>query len=522
LQRLVIALTALFTMTGAVVVLGYLLIFAASPDRAARAVPAGAAFYATVHLQPSTGQKLNLASLLGHVPGFADASSLDQKLHEIAGRLLGEVGFDYEADIRPWLGDRLSLAVRAPSAEAADAADVAALVLVEVKDRPAAEAALEQIAAERKISVTHGTYKGTPVSAAGDTSWALLDDLLIVAPDGETLHAALDADADRAPSLADEAAFGTAMRRVPADHLASVYLDLEAAAQGVGATDEVGGYSTATLALVVEPDGLRLAGSAPFDASAAPSDGRGAFALSSEPSSLAEWMPSDTQAEAVVFGLAQALRAVEAGIGAQDGMGDIADAVNQLRALAALGLGISVDDDVLPLLDREVGVAVSGFEGTTPSISVLLRPSDADAAEAAIGRMSDALAEHGATVTQHSAGSGTITTVAIPDLGEASFTLLDGVVVIGLEADDVMAALAARESGETLAASDRYRAAWDLAGIRGGNEAYLDVASIEALLAEQLGLTGDARDILHAIGAIGMTAPARDAQTEIHVVVTLR
>ena len=506
-------------MVGAVVVVGYLLIFAASPDRAARAVPAGAAFYATLHLQPSTGQKLNLASLLGHVPGFADASSLDQKLHEIAGRLLGEAGLDYEADVRPWLGDRLSLAVRATST---DAADVAALVLVEVKDRPAAVAALERIATDRGISVAHATYQGTPVSVAGDTSWALLDDLLILAQGEGTLRAALDADADRAPSLADEAAFGSAMRRVPADHLASVYLNLGAAAQGVGATEEVGGYSTATLALVVEPDGLRLAGSAPFDANAAPSDGRGAFALASEPSSLPEWMPSDTQAEAVIFGLAQALRAAEDQIGAQDGLGDVADAVNQLRALAALGLGVNVDDDVLPLLDREVGVAVSGLDRPTPSISLLLRPSDADAAEAALGRMSDALEQHGATVTHHSAGSGTITTIAIPDLGEASYTLLDGVVVIGLEPDDVTAALAARESGETLAAAERYRDAWELAGIRGGNEAYLDVASLEGLVAEQLGLTGDARDILHAIGAVGMTAPARDAQTEIHVVVTAR
>ena len=60
--RLVIALTVFIGLVGATVVAGYLTIFAAGTDRAARAVPADAIAYATVYLQPSTGQKMNLAS----------------------------------------------------------------------------------------------------------------------------------------------------------------------------------------------------------------------------------------------------------------------------------------------------------------------------------------------------------------------------------------------------------------------------------------------------------------------------
>ena len=89
LHRLVIALTVFIGLVGATVVAGYLAIFAAGTDRAARAVPADAIAYATVYLQPSTGQQLNLAMLLGHVPGFADEANLDQKIHEIAARFLG-------------------------------------------------------------------------------------------------------------------------------------------------------------------------------------------------------------------------------------------------------------------------------------------------------------------------------------------------------------------------------------------------------------------------------------------------
>ncbi len=112
LQRLVIALTVFIGLVGATVVAGYLAIFAAGTDRAARAVPADAIAYATVYLQPSTGQQMNLALLLGHVPGFADAANLDQKIHEIAARFLGQAGIDYEADVRPWIGNQLSVALR--------------------------------------------------------------------------------------------------------------------------------------------------------------------------------------------------------------------------------------------------------------------------------------------------------------------------------------------------------------------------------------------------------------------------
>ena len=67
LRRLAIALTALLAATGAVVVAGYLFIFAAGTDRAAAAVPADASAYLTVYLQPTTGQQLNLAAMLGQV-----------------------------------------------------------------------------------------------------------------------------------------------------------------------------------------------------------------------------------------------------------------------------------------------------------------------------------------------------------------------------------------------------------------------------------------------------------------------
>ena len=519
MHRLVIALTTLLTLVGLTVVAGYLFIFAAQSDRVARAVPADASIYATVYLQPSTGQKLNLAALLGRVPGFADTASLDQKIHEIAGRLLGDAGLDYEADVRPWLGDQLSVALQPDGIDPGAAHE---LLLVDVKDRAAADAALDRIAQDQGLSPQLRDYQGIQVAVADGTSWALLDDLLLVGSDETTVEAAIDADAGRAAALADAGRFTQAMRTVPADHLVSVYLDLAGLAGAADLGDQLGGYSTASLALVVQPEGLQLAGSAPFAVDAAPSPAREAFALASEPSSLSEWMPADTQAEAVLFGLSQTLQAFEQQLALQDPGGEVIGAIDQVRAIALFGLGINVNEDLLPLFDREAALAVGGLAGGSPRGQLLLRPSDPDAAASALERMRGALEDRGLTFEESEAAGVTVTSVELPDVGTLAYALKDGVIVAGMNAEDVGAALAAEGGEGSLAEDEGYRSAWSLAGTRGGNEIWLDAGAMVDAAGDALGVTGDLRDILLQVGAVAMTAPSDDDHSEFHFVVTVR
>ena len=471
------------------------------------------------YLQPSAGQKLNLQSLLGHVPGFADAASLDPKIHEIAARLLGDVGLDYEGDLRPWLGDQVAMAVE-PDGLDPQAGDL--LVLVDVKDREEAAAALDRLAADLDLQGAAKDYQGTQLSVTESTSWGLLDDVLLVGSSEAIVKAAIDADAGRADSLADSTRFEQAMQSIPPDHLASIYIDLAGLAGAADVGDQLGGYSTASLALVVEPNGLELAGSAPFTAEAAPSPAREAFALASEPSSLSEWMPDGTQLEAVVFGLSQTLRAAEEQLNAQDPGGDILGAVDQLRAIAALGLGIDVDGDLLPLFNRESALAVSGLDSGLPHGQLLLRPSDPDAAAAALDRMRAALQDRGATSNQAEVEGSTITSIEVPQVGTLAYAMRDGVIVVGTSVDDVGAALAAQAHGSSLAEDDRYHAAWDLAGTRGGNEIWVDAGAMLDAAGADLGVTGDLRDILLQVGSVAMTAPADDDHSEFHFVVTVR
>jgi hypothetical protein len=235
-------------------------------------------------------------------------------------------------------------------------------------------------------------------------------------------------------------------------------------------------------------------------------------------------MPADTVGEAVVFGLRQTLEDVEAMLGAAPEGEEIAGFLSSIRALAAFGLGIDLDADVLPLLDREVGIALTGLDGELPTGQLLLRPSDPDAAPTLLDRLADRLEDAGAareTTTLDGLDGVEITLLSLPDTVDLAYAIVDGIVVIGFTPGDVAAAIEAHESGETLGADETYRSTFDLAGERAGTEAYADVTALAELLGADAELPDDVRDILQQIGSFGLTAFSRDDQIEFHAVLTV-
>jgi hypothetical protein len=517
MRRLVVAATALLVTLAAAVVVGYLLLFSAVADRASRAAPADTALYLNVYLQPSSGQQMNLFGLIGHLPGFGDPATLEQKIDEVAGRLLSEAGIEYAADVRPWLGAQIAIA--AAPREAGSTPRV--LLLAAVKDLAAARAAVPHLLSATGITFTRETFRGHAVMTSDATSYALLDDLLVVASSPDRLRAALEADADLAPSLADSAGFLAAMRDVATDHLASVYLNLPAAL-GLEGDRLLGGYGTAAVALTAEADGLHLGGLARFAADAASDDARAAFALGTRPSTLAGWMPRTTSAEVVLFGAAQTFADLEASMASVGAFAPAVDALNQLRAIASLGLGINLDRDLLPLLDGETALALRSLDTDGPRGQLLLRPSDLAAAQAALDRMRSSLADRGSRVSTDQVVGTTLTTVVVPQIGTVAYAVLDGVLVLGLDPADVGAALEAHAAGETLAEDDRYRAPFELAGPHVGNELWVDLPSLVDALAGILDPGTELRDILHQIGELATSATASDDRLEINGVLTVK
>jgi hypothetical protein len=517
MRRLVVAITALLVALMGAVVGGYLLLFSASADRAARAVPDDAAVYVNVYLQPSAGQQLNLFGLLGQLRGFGDPAALGEKIDEVAQRLLGQARIDYAADLRPWLGAQVAVA----AAPAVGGGAPQLLVLAAVKDAAAARAALPRVFASIGLTLTKETYRGHEVMTGQAASYALLDGLLVVATTPERLRAAIDADADVAPSLADRPEFAAAMRQVASDHLASVWVDLPGLA-GLGRGTLLGGYGAAALAVTAEADGLHLGGTAIFDARAASNDARAAFKLGVETSSLAAWMPRTTSAELSLFGLAQSFADLEAALSADAAFRPAADALNQLRAIASLGLGINIDRDLLPLFDGEAALAIERVAADGPHGDLILHPADSAAAHQGLERVRSALASRGSQTSAQPVAGTSVTTIVVPGIGSVAYAELDGVVLIGLDADDVAAALEAHAAGTTLASDGRYGRPFELAGGRAGNEVWADLASLADGLAGIFDLGSELRDILHQIGELAISASANDDRLEINGVLTLR
>lgn len=515
MHRLVIALVTLIGLTGAAVVAGYLFLFSAGADRAAALAPANSAFYVNLYLQPSNGQQMNLSGLIGRLPGFADEASLDEKVDQIVQNLLSGSGLDYRTQVKPWLGDQVAIAGRPGSA---DPAEMETVAIAEVRDAEAARASVAEVVGDSDETFRAESYGGVDLQVGDTATYAFVDEMLVIGTSVDEVHAVIDASGG-ADSLADRADFRAAMDALPADHLASAFVDFVALTDAAGVDGDVAEARTASAVLVAERDGLRVSGSAPLvaadDASAA------AAPASSQPSTLAQWMPSDTVAEAALFGLRGILEDAEAAAGSAPAGEDIASTLDTLRAVAAFGLGIDIDNDLLPLLDREVGVAITGVDGDMPTGTLLLRPEDADAAAEALGRVADRLGAIGGASDETDVDGTTITTLSIPDIGEMSYAVVDGTVILGLGAEDIGAAIEAHESGASLAASDDYARTFDLAGTRAGSEVYVDVGALVELLGDGIELSDDARDILLQVGSFGLSAPSRPDQIEFHAVLTI-
>lgn len=520
MHRLVVALVALIGLTGAAFLAGYLLLFSASTDRASALAPANSAIYVNVYLQPSSGQQMNLGGLIGRLPGFADEASLDEKVDQVVQNLLGTtgLGLDYREQIKPWLGNQVAIAAW-PSA--GDVTDQTVVFIAEIKDRPAADAALEDLTSAGAEDFTTQAYDGVDIQASETGgAYAFVGEMLVFGETTEGIEAVVDVEGG-ADALGGRADFRTTMDRLPADHLASAFIDLAALGEATETADKLSAFSTAGAALVAERDGLRLSGSAPFDIEEAASSSTAGFGLGGEPSSLVDWMPEDTVAEVVVFGLRQTLEDIEAAaVDAPQGE-ELTTALGSIRALAAFGLGIDIDADLLPLLDREVGVALTTLEDGLPSGQLLLRPEDPEAAEAALARVVDRLVASGGSLRTEPSADAEINVLTIPGTIEMAYAVQDGIIVIGLNADDVAAALQAHSDGRTLAATDRYVRTFELAGERAGNEAYVEIGAVVDLMGDALELPDDARDILDQVGSFGFSAPSRDDQIEFHAVLTV-
>ena len=204
----------------------------------ARFAPQDSAMYIELRLDLPGDQRDSVISFMSHFPGFADPATFDQKISDTLDQILGssqdEVG--WKGDIEPWFGGQV--VVFAGSFEGSQGTPQGGTLVFSVKDPAALESFLDR--AEDHADYETSEYRGATIRTtrvAGQlTSFAALDDALLVSYRIEDMHAALDVNAGAAQGLTDEPGFEASMARLTGDRLAAFYLDGEAIAESIEST----------------------------------------------------------------------------------------------------------------------------------------------------------------------------------------------------------------------------------------------------------------------------------------------
>ena len=119
-------------------------------------LPSDAYAYLRLDIDPSAGQKIAAVRFLGKLPQVKDTLETGdprKKLWELASKdasTTASAKFDYDADIAPWLGDRVGAALRPGGTE--DTPNVA--VALQVTDEAAAKDTLDRAPRVRHGSTT--------------------------------------------------------------------------------------------------------------------------------------------------------------------------------------------------------------------------------------------------------------------------------------------------------------------------------------------------------------------------------
>ena len=212
--------------------------FLATGPQPAEALPADTLGYLSVDLDPSGSQKVEAVRTLQKFPAFADEIDLDTD-DDIRQRIFEEIessgacsGLDYEADIEPWLGDRMAFAAVDTGAELP-----AAVFVLQVTDAGAAEEGLTAL---------QGCATGGDELSDSDTGdefggWAIDGDWAILAETGEVAEEVRDLADDG--TLADDEDFQRWTDEAGDPGIVSMYAAPEAGDFIAGALDEFGGFA---------------------------------------------------------------------------------------------------------------------------------------------------------------------------------------------------------------------------------------------------------------------------------------
>jgi hypothetical protein len=464
-----------------------------------RLIPSSTNIYVTAYLDPAASQKVNLLRVSKKFPALQNSEALNSQIDQAIDEGLSDVGVR-AADVRPWLGSQIALAVRLvlPDPEIA--------FVIASKDDGAAGAALDKARRDAEsegqtwtrsvrsgVEVFQGSLDGTAVA------YALVDHAVVVANRVAFLDEVIATSKGRKPALSSSPKYEETADALPAERLGLAYADLgsfikQMAQAGLQAgadpaqvraqLAQLESFSGIGATLIAEPDGLSLefvgdfGGSTPTP-TASPSP---------EPNAALSYVPS------TAFGVAS----VAETLGPIGGPLDLSAISNRLpEPLASqfqeldrtLGLSEAIGD-LTGTLAVEVG---PGASGPVPGGAAIVGIRNATDFRGFLDRVAAfAAGELGAsTVAPHTEiyRGAQIVSMPIPDLAPLGFvpayTVTPEVAIVGTSADEVKALLDTKQAGNDLTTTPTFRRA---VGSRSatGPLVYADVQGIAQAVRDSL------------------------------------
>jgi hypothetical protein len=366
-------------------------------------------------------QMQNLGNLLAHFPGFADQSTLTDKVDEAVSQFVDMVAgteADYRTDLKPWLNGALFVGVSAPSgsleAEGSDQSVVSATT----------NGAVSCATTFEGQTVTHESYRGLDLVLSADGSMAcVLDGRQALVGNVAMVRKALDAKADGS-GMDKRAEYASARTALGGDRLVTLYVNGVALQPLMPTASDMAGMPalpglTPTLPAWMMAGVRAEADALVFDVVTAPIPAANAGPSllpmpAGHASLIAPVLPADTMVYVEVQG---------AGVALQNLLTQLREMPELAQPLAMLD-GMGGAGGLVGWID-DVGVAVS-VAGTTPEtvapeIALVLIAKDEATASSTVSSLTTMLGlaglGDGLDVTEETINGVEVTTITITDLG---------------------------------------------------------------------------------------------------------
>lgn len=278
-----------------------------------RMVPNDVGALATVNLNPSAAQKVDLLRLSKKFPDLSNQKDVDQRLTDA----LKPYGLDWKKDVRPWVGSEIAIAPTGAGAKSngvilvdarPDQQAKAAAVLGVLKSGPQGSKMIWRVADHDGVKVNVGTEQGS--------TWVLayFDRTVVLGSSEKLVDEVIDTDHGKHARLTSDPEYQAITKRLPDDRLVTVYVSGKYVRDNVkGARDGSRSRATGTQVPVPAVDTASISeGLSVYKAFA--------FSLSARPDGLAADFESDVDASKLTAEQRRQLKQSHHGSGAMSWM----------------------------------------------------------------------------------------------------------------------------------------------------------------------------------------------------------